>query len=198
MDTMTTDTDALLSADPSFNDICDARRDAAIAHMEAASGLDVAAAYRAHHRLVVAVCAGIVGRRDAEDVAQVVWLLAHRSRASYSPAAGTVATWLGRIARNAALDAWRRARCRPEELIASGDDHGAESPDPVDAIDRRRDVAALRAAIAELPAAQREAVTLMHLDEMHNADAARIAGCEPGAVRVRSHRGLAALREALA
>ena len=42
------------------------------------------------------------------------------------------------------------------------------------------------------------AVTLMHLDEHHHADAARIAGCEPGAVRVRSHRGLAALREALA
>ena len=198
MDTMTTDTDALLANDPDFAAICDARRDAAIAHMEAASGLDVAAAYRTYARLVVAVCAGIVGRRDAEDVAQVVWLLAHRSRASYSPASGTVATWLGRIARNAALDAWRRARCRPEELIASGDDHGAEAPDPVAVIDRRRDVAALREALAALPAAQREAVTLMHLDEHHHADAARIAGCEPGAVRVRSHRGLAALREALA
>ena len=196
MDTMTTD--QLLASDPDFNDICDARRDASIAHMEAASGLDVSAAYRAHHRLVVSVCAGIVGRRDAEDVAQVVWLLAHRSRGSYSPAAGTVATWLGRIARNAALDAWRRARCRPEELIASGDDHGAESPDPVDAIDRRRDLAALREALAALPAAQREAVTLMHIDEHHHHDAARIAGCEPGAVRVRSHRGLNALREALA
>ena len=61
MDTMTTD--ALLANDPDFAAICDARRDAAIAHMEAASGLDVAAAYRAHARLVVAICAGIVVTR---------------------------------------------------------------------------------------------------------------------------------------
>ena len=112
MDTMTTD--ALLASDPDFAAICDERRDASIAHMEAASGLDVSAAYRAHARLVVSVCAGIVGRRDAEDVAQVVWLLAHRSRASYSPAAGTVATWLGRIARNAALDELRKRKGEAE------------------------------------------------------------------------------------
>ena len=195
----TTTTDALLANDPDFAAICDARRDDAIAHMEAASGLDVAAAYRAHHRLVVAVCAGIVGRRDAEDVAQVVWLLAHRSRASYNPAAGTVATWLGRIARNAALDHYRRAKRHPGDLThEEAPDVASDAPDAVEAIHHARRVAEMRSALAALPAAQREAVTLMHIDEHHHHDAARIAGCEPGAVRVRSHRGLAALREALA
>ena len=69
MDTMTTD--ALLASDPDFAAVCDARRDAAIEHMEATTGLDIAAAYRAHHRTVAQTCAGIVGRGDAEDVAQV-------------------------------------------------------------------------------------------------------------------------------
>ena len=197
MDT-TIDTDALLANDPDFAAVCDARRDAAIEHMEAATGLDIAAAYRAHARTVVATCAGIVGRRDAEDVAQVAWLKAHRARASYSPAMGSVATWLRSIARNVSLDHLRNARRRPEDLDDRSDAHTADAVDVGAAIDTARRVATARAALAALPAPQREAVTLMHLDGHDHHTAAALAGCEPGALRVRAHRGVAALRSALA
>lgn len=192
------DADALLASDPDFAAICDARRDAAIEHMEAATGLDIAAAYRAHARTVAQVCAGIVGRGDAEDVAQVAWLKAHRARASYSPAMGSVATWLRSIARNVALDHLRSARRRPEDLDDRSDAHTSDALDVGAAIDTARKVASARAALATLPDAQREAVTSMYLDGHDHHTAAAMAGCEPGAMRVRAHRGVAALRSALA
>jgi len=192
------DADAILSADPDFATICDARRDDAIAHMEAATGLDIAAAYRAHARTVAQVCAGIVGRGDAEDVAQVAWLKAHRARASYSPAMGSVATWLRSIARNVALDHLRSARRRPEDLDDRSDAHTSDALDVGAAIDTARRVASARTALASLPDAQREAVTSMYLDGHDHHTAAALAGCEPGALRVRAHRGVAALRSALA
>lgn len=192
------DTDALLSADPDFAAVCDARRDAAIEHMEATTGLDIAAAYRAHARTVALTCASIVGRRDAEDVAQVAWLKAHRARASYSPAMGSVATWLRSIARNVALDHLRNARRRPEDLDDRSDAHTSDALDVGAAIDTARRIASARAALATLPVAQREAVTMMHLDGHDHHTAAALAGCEPGAMRVRAHRGVAALRSALA
>jgi len=192
------DADAILASDPDFDAICDARRDEAIAHMEAATGLDIAAAYRAHARTVAQVCAGIVGRGDAEDVAQVAWLKAHRARASYSPAMGSVATWLRSIARNVALDHLRSARRRPEDLDDRSDAHTSDALDVGAAIDTARKVASARAALATLPDAQREAVTSMYLDGHDHHTAAALAGCEPGALRVRAHRGVAALRSALA
>ena len=198
MDTSTIDTDALLASDPDFAAVCDARRDDAIAHMEAHAGLDIAAAYRAHARAVVLVCAGIVGRGEAEDVAQVAWLLAHRSRASYSPAMGSVVTWLRSIARNAAIDHMRRAKRRPEDLDDRSDAHATDALDVCAAIDTARRVASARAALATLPATQREAVTALYLDGHDHHTAASLAGCEPGAMRVRAHRGVAALRSALA
>jgi RNA polymerase sigma-70 factor (ECF subfamily) len=194
----TTTIDALLANDPDFAAVCDARRDAAIAHMEAATGLDVAAAYRLHARTVVATCAGIVGRRDAQDVAQVVWLKAHRARASYSPAMGSVATWLRSIARNVSLDHLRNARRRPEDLDDRSDAHVSDALDVIAAIDTSRRAATARAALASLPAPQREAVTSLYLDGNDHHTAAALAGCEPGALRVRAHRGVAALRSALA
>lgn len=192
------DTDALLAADPDFAAVCDARRDAAIAHAEAATGLDIDAAYRTHARTVVATCAAIVGRSDAEDVAQVAWLKAHRARASYSPAMGSAATWLRSIARNVALDHLRAARRRPEDLDDRSDAHTADALDVGAAIDTARRVASARAALASLPAQQREAVTSLYLDGHDHNEAATLAGCEPGTLRVRAHRGVAALRNALA
>ena len=192
------DTDALLASDPDFAAVCDARRDDAIAHIEAHAGLDIGGAYRAHHRTVVAVCAGIVGRRDAEDVAQVAWLKAHRARASYSPEMGSVATWLRSIARNVALDHLRHAQRRREDCDERIDAHAVDALDVGAAIDTARKVASARAALATLPAAQREAVTSLYLDGHDHHTAAALAGCEPGAMRVRAHRGVAALRSALA
>ncbi len=59
----------------------------------------------------------------------------------------------------------------------------------------QREVAALvRAAIAELPAGQREAVTLYYLAGLTQAEAAEHLGIAPGAVKTRLHKARASLR----
>ncbi len=52
-------------------------------------------------------------------------------------------------------------------------------------------------ALAELPPAQREAVVLTKLDGKSVAEAAEIAGCSAGAIKVRAHRGYELLRKLL-
>ena len=53
-------------------------------------------------------------------------------------------------------------------------------------------------ALAELPAAQREAVELIHVRELSVAEAAEHAGVSVSALKVRAHRGYKALRKLLA
>ena len=57
---------------------------------------------------------------------------------------------------------------------------------------------ALRSALVSLPESQREAVELIHLQQLSVAEAADRAGFTPGALKVRAHRGYKALRSLLA
>ena len=130
----------------------------------------------------------------AEDLLQTTFLSFVRSRGRYE--AGTnVRAWLYAIATNAARDAVRRHRVRPERLTDTG-----VPPDRVadDAIPR--DPAAARAvqtALAKLPADQREAVVLHKLQELSFEEIAVALGISVGAAKVRAHRGYQRLRELL-
>ena len=63
----------------------------------------------------------------------------------------------------------------------------------VGTLSREETIQTVRAAIASLPAAYREAVVLCELQEMTYADAATIAHCPVGTVRSRLHRAKALL-----
>ena len=56
----------------------------------------------------------------AEEVTLDVFVRAWRSAASYRPDQARVSTWLVRIARNHAIDTWRRRRARPADSISTG------------------------------------------------------------------------------
>jgi RNA polymerase sigma-70 factor (ECF subfamily) len=56
---------------------------------------------------------------------------------------------------------------------------------------------ALSEALSTLPVKQREAVKLLHIDQLSVAEAAARAGTSPGALKVRAHRGYTALRKRL-
>lgn len=60
-------------------------------------------------------------------------------------------------------------------------------------VDTRDERAAVAAALATLPAAERNAVELRVVDELDYAEVARRLSCTEGAARVRVHRGLARL-----
>lgn len=181
------------------------RSDAALA-ARFAEGNDAAFAllYERHRATVLAVCMGVLGsRHDAEDAAQesfAALAVALRSRAP-----DNIGAWLTRVARNAAIDAFRR---RKSNLRA--DD---EIPDRSTAPDGVNDeFASVLAGIRELPEAQRTALLMRELAGHSYHEIAELLEINEESVRglisrarigLRTHReasklSCAAVRDALA
>jgi RNA polymerase sigma factor (sigma-70 family) len=141
-----------------------------------------------HHATLLACCRRMVGER-AHDAAQDAVLTAMlslerlRDPSAFGP-------WLVGIGLNAC-----RAIVRDRHPTPSpGDDLAADTADLV----ASREVSALvRAAIAELPRGQREAVTLYYLAGLSQTEAAAHLGIPPGAVKTRLHKARANLRTRL-
>jgi RNA polymerase sigma-70 factor (ECF subfamily) len=135
------------------------------------------------------------GRDHAEDVVQNVLLSIHRSRHTYQPNR-RFKPWLNAVMRNAVIDSLRARRHEwrhqdfDEFEIAD-----EENPFPVgnpDAISPE-----FEAALAKLPDGQREAVEMLHFQELSVKEAAERSGTSASALKVRAHRGRARLRELL-
>ncbi|AXH96768.1 RNA polymerase sigma factor SigM [Ornithinimicrobium avium] len=125
-------------------------------------------------------------REMAADAVQDAFLNAFRRAASFRGDA-QLTTWLHRITVNASLDRLRRVR-----PTADIEDHEPVEPrDGHHAVDVRLDV---RAALAELPEAQRLALTLVDLHGLSVAEAAAVLEVAEGTVKSRCSRG----REAMA
>ena len=125
--------------------------------------------------------------RSAEDLVQDTFVRAIRSfarlRASVSPRA-----YLFGIARHVTIDALRSLHPTEELLM---DPPAAEPP----AVDDR--LVSMRAAIAELPAPQREALHLKLQHELSYEEIAEVLGIPIGTVRSRLHHAVAHLRSVL-
>lgn len=128
---------------------------------------------------------------EVDDVLQEVLLTLHRARHTYDPAR-PFDPWLHAIARNAAVDAFRRARGRLRWERLADDGAAPEVP----GADSGRETA-LAQVLARLPRAQRSAIEMVKLEGLSVAEAARRAGIAPGTMRVRVHRGYRALRALL-
>ena len=131
----------------------------------------------------------------AEDVAQDALLRAWTRAASYRSDQASVATWLHRIAVNAAIDRLRTARPSteiPEDLPDSG-------PSAELALAGRQRHALLRDAIASLPDRQRAAITLTYGEGWSGqraADALRVSARALEGLLHRSRKTLRAYMEA--
>lgn len=128
----------------------------------------------------------------AEDVVQNVLLSLHRARHTYRPER-RFAPWFWTIARNAVTDAQRARHSRAQREVPLVE---SDLPaDPGDAVEARLPLSpAMTRALESLPASQRQAVELLHLQQLSVAEAAVRAGVTPGALKVRAHRGYRALR----
>lgn len=127
----------------------------------------------------------------AEDVVQEVLTTAHRKWHRVESAADPYA-YVRRMVVNAATS-WHRTRFRRGEQVL------AVLPE-VALVDHARQVVQrdeLLHALRRLPAKQRAAVVLRHLEGMSDSEIADVLGCAPVTVRSNVHRGLAALRENL-
>jgi RNA polymerase sigma-70 factor (ECF subfamily) len=135
-------------------------------------------------------------RGRAEDLLQLTFLKIHRARGSYVRGADP-APWMFAIAHRTFLDEARaRGRARVGST-ATGDVPDVAAPPPEAPTTDAGQRAQVLAALQQLPEAQRQAVVLTKLDGRSMADAAAIAGTSVGSMKVRAHRGLAALRRLL-
>jgi len=146
----------------------------------------------------------VVARRQGvstdqlDDVVQETLLTVHRVRHTYDPARSYDA-WLAAIAARRAIDLLRsegrRGRREVHDPLAS--EMYADRDDASAAGDRAQQAQRLRAAIAELPPGQREAVEQLGLKERSLAEAAAQTGRNSGALKVNLHRAMKALRSRL-
>ena len=135
---------------------------------------------------------------EAEDIAQEALLKAWDRRESFDGRSG-VRTWVFAIARNQWLDRLRRRAARPAtEPMNDATYIPAHSAAPDAGLRRVEVVRAVRAALGELPAEQREALALRESEGLSFAQIAEILGVPLPTAKSRVRYALLKLAERLA
>jgi RNA polymerase sigma-70 factor (ECF subfamily) len=135
----------------------------------------------------------------AQDVVQEVFLSLWRNAGRFDAGRGTVATYLLSMTHHRAVDAVRREenlrRWRTtDEVLEFAPDPGTGVEDEVEASERRAQV---RAALAELPPAQREALALAYFGGYTQREVASLVGVPLGTVKTRMAAGMRKLKDSL-
>jgi RNA polymerase sigma-70 factor, ECF subfamily len=152
----------------------------------------------AHQHRIFGVALRMLGSAaEAEEVAQEVFLRAHRALAGFRGDA-KLSTWLYGIAARLCLN--RRASASGR-MVREGEEMltriASAQPDPATRLERSELWTALRQAIADLPAERRVVVVLRDIEGLSYEEIARALELEPGTVRSRLHRARMDLKEKL-
>ena len=136
----------------------------------------------------------------ADELFQDVWMNLIRARASYAPTA-KFTTWLYRLAHNRLIDYYRASA---HLTLVSADDEahedaiaalaGVRGDEPQVRAENRELGERLRAAVAALPSAQREAFLLQQEGGFSLAEIAELTGVGTETVKSRLRYALAKLR----
>jgi RNA polymerase sigma-70 factor, ECF subfamily len=155
--------------------------------------------YDMHHHRVCGLLARMVGREDAEDLAQIVFAKAAKALPSFRGEAQT-STWLYRIAVNVASD-WLRSRAMHEAkltvplpdaanengaLLGALDIAGAVIPEQE--LASKDTSACIRGEIAKLSDDHRDILMMSALGGLSDEQIAGILGITRGNAKVRLHR----------
>ena len=132
----------------------------------------------------------------AADAVQETFL--RLCQADWEAVEGRLAEWLFTVCRSRVFDRLRKeGRMKrmgeSEERLVS-----ASVTEPLDEMERRERGQSVRAAVSRLPEREREAVRLKFQEGMDYHQIARVIGATENHVGVLIHRGIAALRKALA
>lgn len=156
--------------------------------------------FRRHGGPAFSLAFRMCGRRGmAEEVVQEAFLALWRHAARYDPGRGSVRSWVLRIVRNRAIDAFRR-----EAAVCGRDivDEQAASRVPANfrtdaEVERQEDSRRVRAALEGLPTDQRQVIELAYFGGFTHSEIAAMLDLPPGTVKGRMRLGLAKLRVAL-
>lgn len=139
----------------------------------------------------------------AEDVLQETFWRVWKSASSYQFERGTFTSWLFRIARNLAIDAYRRRSVRPQAVYRAEDNDPIleNIPDPdmnvaeqTQSVLKNRQV---RTALASLPQAQRQVIEMAYFHGMTRQEIAEATGEALGTIHTRARLALQKLRDEL-
>ncbi|MEW5736288.1 MAG: RNA polymerase sigma factor [Thermodesulfobacteriota bacterium] len=161
---------------------------------------------RRHQRLVFGIVSRRVGRQEADEVAQDVFVRAFSGLSRYE-GVKPFANWLSIIAVRACCDHWRRHyrkrevpvstltdNCRQwmENRFAQDSDEDAER-----ACEQKEASLILAAALDCLEPDDRMVLTLTHLEEKSTAEASELLGWSVAKVKVRAFRARAKMKKIL-
>ena len=153
------------------------------------------ALYAEHHRRVYAYAVSMAGRQLADEVVSEVFLVAWRRLADVPTPA---VPWLLTVARNVISSQFRAAARQQSigaELRAWVTEAEVAAPDVADEVSER---IAVLAALAALPEADRELLTLVAWHGLKPSEAAQVVGCSTTTYFVRLHRARHRLERAMA
>lgn len=132
----------------------------------------------------------------AEDLAQETLLTVWRKASMYADDKGSMTTWVFTIARNLRIDRLRREvpwQELPEWRLAEP----SEEALPDEALAEKQQQNRLQAALADLPADQREVVTLAYLEGLSHSEIAARLALPLGTVKSRMRIAYQKVRAAL-
>ncbi|TMR89892.1 RNA polymerase sigma factor [Nonomuraea basaltis] len=132
---------------------------------------------------------------DAEDAAQEALIVLYRKIGTLR-ASGALASWMFRIIRNECI---RRARLmlRPHPPLAGGTGSSAAMPSAEEEMFQRLEAARVAAAIAALPADQRQVLIMRDVQGLSGRMVADALGLSTAAMKSRLHRARAAVQRML-
>ena len=134
---------------------------------------------------------------DAEDLTEKTFFQALSNLQRYRIQGAPFAAWLYRIAHNIVAN-WHRDNGRHQSVQLDGlVELKDPTDDPVAAAETREEKRELRGAIARLPIERQELLLLKFVEQMANAEIARVMGRTEGAVKALLHRTLESLRTEL-
>lgn len=155
--------------------------------------------YDRYAALVYAIALRITGdRQTAEEVMQDVFQNIWQTAGGFRRQAGLVVHWLIGISRHRAIDALRSKRERARRREVTGVDVGTLLPAGVESVLEQRILReTVRAALADLPPAQRQAIEMAYYGGLTQSEIAEQLGEPLGTIKTRLRLGLLKLRDVL-
>ena len=153
--------------------------------------------YRTHAPRLFGLACRLVGRPDAEDLLQEIFLTVHRKLDQYK-GESALSTWLFRLATNQCLDHLRSRHARLSRMTETMDDEpqaGLASAGPIVGTVDRLD---LERAVAALAPGYRTIFVLHDVEGLDHREIAEVMGVSEGTSKSQLHRARLRLRAALA
>lgn len=177
---------------------------ALVAQVAQGSSAALEALYDRYAPTVLGISLKVIGDQSAaEDVLQETFWRVWRSAATYQSQRGPFTGWLFRIARNLAIDAYRRRNTRPRSItdVDDSDSKIDQMPDPtMDVQEQAQSVLKnrqVRNALASLPRVQRVVIEMAYFYGMTRQEIAEATEEALGTIHTRARLALQKLREEL-